>query len=226
MSCDQVGALISELLDRRIGVDQRGDVLQHLAECRRCRKRFEAFERVRAGLRTMQSVSVPARLSAQLRIVASKERARTLSRGSFAQWMRHCGESARLTIDNLMRPLALPFAGGVLSAFVLFSSLVPSLAFQRDYRNDVPTMLFTDPALEEVGYSHLSADETVLVLVIDERGRVMDSSIPQGKLTPEMVNDLLFYRFAPATAFGVPTWGRVIVTFRRVADGSRIVVKG
>jgi len=62
--------------------------------------------------------------------------------------------------------------------------------------------------------------------VIDERGRVMDSSIPQGKLSPEMVNDLLFYRFAPATAFGVPTWGRVTVTFRRVADGNRIVVRG
>jgi len=151
MSCDQVGALISELLDRRIAVDQRGDVLQHLAECRTCRGRFEAFERVRAGFSSMRSVPVPARLSAQLRIAASKERLRVVSRGSFAQWMQHWGESARLTIDNLMRPLAVPFAGGVLSAFVLFSSLVPSLAFQRDYRNDVPIMLFTDPALEEVG---------------------------------------------------------------------------
>jgi len=226
MSCDQVGALISELLDRRLGVDERGDVLQHLAECRKCRGRFEAFERVRSGLCSMRSVSVPARLSAQLRIAASKERVRVLSRGSLRLWMRHWGECARLAMDNLMRPLAVPFAGGILSALVLFSSLVPSLAFQRDYRNDVPTMLFTDPALEEVGHSHLSADETVLELIIDERGRVTDYAIPQGKLSPEMVNDLLFYRFAPATAFGVPTWGRVTVTFRRIADGSRIVVRG
>jgi hypothetical protein len=226
MSCDLVGALISELLDRRLGVDQRGEVLAHLAGCRKCRDRFDAFERVRASLGSMRSVPVPPRLSAQLRIAASKERVRAVSRVSFTQWMRHLRASAKLTIDNMMRPLALPFAGGVLSAFVLFSSLVPSLAFQRDYRNDVPTMLYTDPALEEVGYSHISADDTILVLLIDERGRVMDSSIPQGKMSPEMVNDLLFYRFAPATSFGVPTWGRVIITFRRTADGNRIVVRG
>jgi hypothetical protein len=140
--------------------------------------------------------------------------------------LRYWRDSARLTLDNLMRPLALPFAGGVLSAFVLFSSLMPTFAFQRDYRNDVPIALFTDPALEEIGHSHLSVDDTVLHMTIDERGRVSDVVSPQGKLTPEMENDLLFYRFAPATAFGQPTWGRVTVTFRRSASGSHIVVRG
>jgi hypothetical protein len=174
----------------------------------------------------MNRVPVPARLAAQLQIAASKDRQRRLARRGFVEMVRHWGGYVALTIDNMMRPMALPFAGGLLSAVVLFSSLVPTFAIQRDYRNDVPISLFTDPALEEVGHSHWTGDDTVLHLTIDERGRVTDVVSSQGKLTPEMENDLLFYRFAPATAFGYPTWGRVTVTFRRSAGGSHIVVRG
>lgn len=226
MRCEHVQELISRLLDRGLDAETRGSILEHLADCRQCEDRFTAYTRMKASLRAMNSVPVPARLSAQLRIAASKERQRRLSRRSVGDVLRYWRDSARLTLDNLMRPLALPFAGGVLSAFVLFSSLMPTFAFQRDYRNDVPIALFTDPALEEIGHSHLSVDDTVLHMTIDERGRVSDVVSPQGKLTPEMENDLLFYRFAPATAFGQPTWGRVTVTFRRSASGSHIVVRG
>jgi len=226
MRCEHVHELISELLDRRLDAETRGDVLGHLAGCRQCQERFSAFERVRAELRAMNAVPVPARLSAELQIAASKDRQRRLARRGFADLARHWAGYARLSIDNLMRPLAVPFAGGVLSALVLFSSLMPSFAIQRNYRNDVPISLFTDPALEEVGHSHWNSDDTVLHLTIDERGRVTDVISSQGKLTPEMENDLLFYKFAPATAFGQPTWGRVTVTFRRSAGGSHIVVRG
>ena len=44
----------------------------------------------------------------------------------------------QLVFENLMRPMALPFAGGVLSALVMFAMLVPSLAFPHNFRNDVP----------------------------------------------------------------------------------------
>jgi len=226
MRCEDVHELISRLLDRGLEAETRGNILEHLADCRACLDRFSAYERMRASLRAMNSVPVPAHLSAQLQIAASKERQRRLSRRGVGDLVRHWAGCVRLTMDNLMRPLALPFAGGVLSAVVLFSSLMPTFAFQRDYRNDVPIALFTDPALEEIGHSHLSAGDTVLYLTIDERGRVTDVVSPQGKLTPEMENDLLFYRFAPATAFGQPTWGRVTVTFRRSESGSHIVVRG
>jgi len=226
MRCEHVHELISQLLDRSLDPETRGNVLEHLAACRDCQDRFTAYERVQANLRAMNSVPVPARLAAQLQITASKERVRRASRRNLGQMVRHWTGSMRLNMDNLMRPLALPFAGGVLSAVVLFSSLMPTFAFQRDYRNDVPISLFTDPALEEIGHSHLSAGDTVLHLTIDERGRVTDVISSAGKLTPEMENDLLFYRFAPATAFGQPTWGRVTVTFRRSATGSHIVVRG
>jgi len=226
MSCEHVHELISGLLDRRLDAETRGVVLGHLADCRPCQDRFAAYERVRANLRTMNSVPVPTRLTAQLQIAASKERVRRLSRMGGWGWVRHWTDYARLAMDNLMRPVAVPLAGGVFSALLLFSSLMPTLAFHKDFSNDVPISLFTDPALEEIGHSHPTADDTVLHLTIDERGRVSDVVSSQGKLTPEMENDLLFYRFAPATAFGYPTWGKATVTFRRLTSGSHIIVRG
>lgn len=225
MSCEHVDGLISGLLDNRLSPAEREDVLRHLEGCRACRQQAETYSAVRSSLRAMASVPVPPRLAAQLRINASKHRARLLSGGRFPEWLSSVASGMRLSVDNLMRPLAVPFAGGVFSALLLFSSLVPTLAFQRDHRNDVPIMLFTEPALEEIGQSHLNDEDTVVEVLVDERGRVSDYATPTGKLTKEMERDLLFYRFTPATAFGYPTWGRVTVTFRR-SGGGHIVVRG
>jgi len=226
MSCVNVQQLISQLLDRRLTGESLKQVSDHLAHCRNCGERAEAMVETRAALRRMRNTPVPARLTTQLRIIASRERLRAASHRSFGNRLRHWAEYAYLTIDNMMRPLALPFAGGVLSALLLFSTLVPTFAIQRNFVNDVPIALFTDPTLEDVGRYHDSGDETVLELTVDERGRVTRFTVPKGKVTPEMVNDLLFFRFAPATAFGYPTWGKVTVTFRRNSGGSDIVVRG
>jgi hypothetical protein len=112
--------------------------------------------------------------------------------------------------------MALPFAGGVLSALVMFAILVPSLAFPHNFRNDVPLWsIYTDPALEEMNPVE-AGDETVVEVTIDERGRVQGYVVTQGQMTPEIMNKLvLFSRFSPATSFGRPTWGKVPLLFRR-----------
>jgi hypothetical protein len=226
MSCQNVQQLISPLLDQRLAAEEREAVLQHLTDCRECNARAELLAEMRVALRRMQQPPVPPQLATQLYITASKERVRLLSRRSLRQWVAFWAGNLRITLDNLMRPLAVPFAGGVFSAFVIFGTLMPTLATQRITGLDVPIALFTDPTLEEVGHSHTTVNDTVLELTVDERGRVTDYSNLEGKLTPEMENDLLFYRFSPATAFGQPTWGKVTVTFRRSNGGSHIVVRG
>ena len=225
MSCQTVQQLISPLLDQKLAGEQRETVLQHLAECRACKSQADLISEMRAALRRMQDVQAPPRLSDQLRIMAAKERVRILTRRSFREWVGYWSGYVRITLDNLMRPLALPFAGGVFSAFLIFGTLVPTLATQRITGIDVPIALFTDPTLEDVGHSHTGAGDTVVELTVDERGRVTSYSNIEGKLTPEMENDLLFYRFTPATAFGYPTWGKVTVIWRNVG-GSHIVVRG
>jgi hypothetical protein len=221
MSCDDMHEMVSSLLDRRVTAGEKESVLAHLESCRHCGAEFESMRELRGALRQLDKPELPARLLDGLRMLALNERLRRLSHVGFSARAHRWAGRTQLVFENLMRPMALPFAGGVLSALVMFAMLVPSLAFPHNFRNDVPLWrLYTDPALEEM--NPVSAGgEIVVELTIDERGRVTDYTISHGKPTAEQLDDLiLFSRFAPATVFGRPTWGKVV--FRR----SQISVRG
>ena len=221
MSCDDMHEMVSSLLDRRVTAREEESVLAHLESCRHCGAEFESMRELRGALRQLDKPELPARLLDGLRMLALNERLRRLSHVGFSARAHRWAGRTQLVFENLMRPMALPFAGGVLSALVMFAMLVPSLAFPHNFRNDVPLWrLYTDPALEEM--NPVSAGgEIVVELTIDERGRVTDYTISHGKPTAEQLDDLiLFSRFAPATVFGRPTWGKVV--FRR----SQISVRG
>jgi hypothetical protein len=227
MSCDDMHEMFSALLDRRVTAKQEESVLAHLESCRQCGAKFESMRELRGALRQLDKPELPARLLVGLRMLAFNDRLRRLSHVSLAARAHRWAGRVELVFENLMRPMALPFAGGVLSALVMFAMLVPSLAFPHNFRNDVPLWrLYTDPALEEMNPVD-AGDEIVVEVTIDERGRVQGYVVTQGRMTPEIENNLennlvLFSRFAPATVFGRPTWGRVLVSFRR----SQISVRG
>jgi len=212
--------MVSALLDRRVTPEEEESVLAHLESCRQCGAEFESMQELRAALRQLDNSEIPTRVLEGLRVLALDERLRRLSHVSLSARAHRWAERMQLVFDNLMRPMALPFAGGVLSALVMFAVLVPSLAFPHDFRDDVPLWgILTNPALEESPVS--SGGEIVVELTIDDRGRVTDCTISRGKATAEQLNDLiLFSRFAPATVFGHPTWSKVV--FRR----SQISVRG
>ena len=132
MSCENVQELISPLLDRRVPVGEQENVLAHLESCRQCSAQFESMQKVRAVLRTMDDAPMPVDLTATLRVLASHEHERRLSRATLSSRARFWSDRARLWFDNLMRPLALPFGGGLLSALIMFSILVPNLTVQHD----------------------------------------------------------------------------------------------
>ena len=223
MSCDDIQEMVSSLLDRRVTAREEESVLAHLETCRQCGAKFESMRELRGALRQLDKPELPARLREGLRMLALNERLRQLSQVSLSARAHRWAERMQLLFENLMRPMALPFAGGVLSALVMFAMLVPSLAFPHNFRNDVPVwMLDTNPALQELNPADPS-DEIVVEVSIDERGRVQGYAVTQGQMTPEIQNTLVQYlHFAPATVFGRPTWGRVLVSFRR----SQISVRG
>src|SRR5262249_18439005 len=160
------------------------NVSQHLAYCRECAARSDELFELRRALLQLPAAAPSPRLAMRLRVLASHERERRLSRSSFSAAVRDWSDRAKLVVDNLMRPLALPFAGGVLSALFLFSMLVPTLGFPHNFRNDVPTALCTQASLEEVTPFGINNDETVVELTIDDRGQITDYSIPLGKISP------------------------------------------
>lgn len=215
--------MVSSLLDRRVTVREEESVLAHLESCRHCATEFESMRELRGALRQLDKPAIPASLLEGLRTLAMHERLRRLSRVSLSARAHRWAGRVELMFENLMRPMALPFAGGVLSALVMFAVLVPSLAFPHNFRNDVPLWsIYTDPALQEMNPVD-AGDETVVEVTIDERGRVQGYVVTRGQMTPEIENNLvLFSKFAPATVFGQPTWGKVLVSFRR----SQISVRG
>jgi hypothetical protein len=225
MNCDKVRKAFSAFLDRKLDREASDSVTEHLAHCRDCSIYSEQVQSMHAVLRDLPKVSPSQRLITQLQVLASRERVRRLSHNTLSALMHFWGAELRLFVDNLMRPLAIPFTGGLLSSVCLFGMLMPTLQFQHLTHNDVPSGLFTQSvatvdALPPFGFSE---DDVVVQLTLDDRGSVVDYAVPNGmnsKLRNDIANMILFTKFEPATEFGVPIAGKVLVSFRR------IVVKG
>jgi hypothetical protein len=168
---------------------------------------------------------VPRELATQLQVLASRERVRQQVYSSWSRILEHWQGRMRLVVDNLMRPLALPFAGGLLSALCMFSMLVPSLQFFPGPLSTAPTALYTEATVASASPFGVSND-ILVELVINEEGRIVDYTVRDREVNRELItqlgNMILFTTFNPATSFGQPTAGRLLVSFRR----SQINVKG
>lgn len=233
MSCEKAQSRISSLVDRGLPAGEREDVLAHIGNCRECSNRLESIENLRAALRRMDRVAVPVEVSAKLRVIASHERERQMARASFSALLHYWSGRVRLYFDNLMRPVALPVAGGSLSALIFFGLLVPSLSFPHNFAdrslmtspdgevvlmdsngNYVPDWMRIEPA-----DATNPDDANVILLSIDKEGRVSDYSVLSGHLTPDLLSIIIMdSRFQPATFLGLPTSGTVKLVQRRTRN--------
>ncbi|MFN0171918.1 MAG: anti-sigma factor family protein [Bryobacteraceae bacterium] len=222
MSCHSIKSALCEYVDQRLTEEMRAEVAAHLGECRHCAFRHDEMVRLCESLRAVPAVQPPKRLRVDLQLIASRERLRMLAKRSFSSRVEYMTWRLRLVFENMMRPLALPFAGGLVSAVFLFSALMPSLGFQRNVANDVSTPLYQEagiyavPAIPRVQ----PVDDILVEVEIDSQGRVVDYNVSDGEINGEIGNLILFTTFTPAKMFGQPTGGRILL--RR----SRIVVKG
>ena len=191
------------------------------------RQSLENQRSIRQALRSMPSRTPPADLTMRLRVSASRERARNaLKKSHLRSWFEH----VTLSLDNLMKPVALPAAGGLCAAILLFMILVPTFsgAFYMGSSIDVPTGLSTGPTLKSLAPMGFHYGDAEVDLRIDEQGRIVNYSIVGGQgiekdaLRRSIENNLLFTQFTPATAFGIPITSTLRLSFR----SSRIDVKG
>jgi len=168
-------------------------------------------------------------LRTDLRIIASREAASRRSVGTAKERCAAWLADVKLWTDNLMRPLAIPTAGGFASALVLFSVFASGITIPSVPGSaDVPTGLYTEASVKSYLPLGFDGSDTVVELTIDDQGRVIDYSLPNlpnassRELRRNIENHLLFTQFTPATSFGQPTAGKVRLWFR----SSRIDVKG
>ena len=184
---------------------------------------------VRSVLQELPARRPPETYATSLRVIASRERQRALNRRTLAQMVAGWRERGRLFSTNLMRPLALPFAGGVFSAIALFSVLVSTYPLRGNPAFDVPTALSTNPLVSRTAPFGNSSEYVVVDVMVDGQGRMTDYTIVGGPdglkgaaLRRSIENTLLFTEFLPATSFGQPTAGKV----RLVLHSSQVDVKG
>lgn len=230
MDCTQVNAVLSMLADGHVTEAERLQVTLHLEACPQCARRYRQLQAIRAGMRAMPARRVPPMLAMSLRVIASREAARRRRYHGLMATCQAWGESLWYRLNDLMRPLALPAAGGLASAVLLFSMVMPNFqGLVRAHSDDVPTILFTGATVKSSMDFSVSADEVTVAVFVDERGRVIDYAFPEGAVQlntattrRQLENSLLFTHFQPATSFGQPTAGWVRVSLRR----SQIDVKG
>ena len=152
MSCENVQEQISLRLDGQLAAEDWERCLSHFRSCRHCDLHFESMRQTRAGLRDMSRIDPPPALTARLRVMASHERVRHAAHATLSSRFQHWSADVRLFFDNLMRPFAVPVTGGLFTALVLFSILVPTLnPFQRGVFEEPPLAIRTDPDGEIVG---------------------------------------------------------------------------
>jgi hypothetical protein len=214
MTCVSARQRLAGYVQDQLGAAERARLRRHLEECEACFEEYEYQARLASPLRDLQAVEPPARLGVAIRLRVLPQHRPSL----WDRWQVH--------LSNLMRPVALPAAGGLLSALILFGMLLPAVSSQRvgTALYDVPTTLVTEPRFKEASPFPVTEDLMVEAW-IDERGNITNfevlSPTPMGPAVEKMlllqsVNLLLTTKFEPATRFGQPTAGKVLLSLRRI----------
>jgi hypothetical protein len=215
--------MLSAFLDGRVVESERRILEGHLGACPRCGQRRAELTALRSALRASRVRRVNPALALSLRVLASKEAARRRRLVEFGTQLRYWAAQLRFSMDTLMKPVALPAAGGLAAAVVLFCAVMTNFRgiVSAPQPGDVPTVLATEPWLKSALLDN-APDEITIDVLVDEDGRAMDYNVVHAKNVPSPAqlrrligNSMLFTQFHPATSFGQPTSGWVRVRIRR-----------
>src|SRR5579864_7543837 len=218
MNCSVAKGLMSSYLDGCVTRKQMAELDEHLRACIECARRFAAVERTQSLVNSLGRKSAPPDLALKLKVVLSQE----IANGRRSRW-----EMLLVRWENAFNAIMVPATAGLVTAMIIFGVLISFLYYPAQVRasNDVPTVLYTPAQLQSTPFDMTmgvtSADPLVVEAYVGPDGRVQDYRIlsaPEDAeaILPQLKNMLIFTTFQPATAFGQPTSGRVILTFSKV----------
>jgi hypothetical protein len=232
-ACTEIQARFSGYLDGAISGQEMQEISRHVDGfedrssgvrsdgCGECARELNAWRMTQNAVSVLGPAKAPADLALKLRIAISHEQARRSSR---------LLDRLSLAWENAIRPMAVQISAGVAGSVALVGSVVLLIgvvaAPQPVLANDEPLGAMTAP---HYLYSTVSpgaivtAHDTAIVVeaAVDTAGRVYDYTIvagPQDEAVRSQIdNQLLGSVFQPASAFGVPIRGRVVVTFAGIS---------
>ena len=218
--CCSVRASLSEYLDGAVTGVEMQQIADHLEGCSGCAAEFALIRRMQETLAELGTPRVPADLSLRLRLAISREGRRS--------WTSRL-ERATLQWQNAFRPLVMQACAGM-AATVLFLGTILFLlgamsAANPVMANDEPLGAMTAPhylySMTEIQPVTTAEDSTIVVEAsINARGQVYDYRIVSGPqdeaVRHQIVDRLLASVFRPASVFGVPVRGHVLVAYAGV----------
>jgi hypothetical protein len=217
--CEDVRDQFSAYLDGAVSGIEMAAISEHLEECGACAADFGVWREVQRTLGELGPAKAPERLQTRLRAAVAVERERDMHlpfhRRLMSQW------------KTSFAPVALRLSGALAAAIMLAGGLgwmfgAPIVVQANDDAMAhlvAPRYLYSQVPPEPV---ETVRDMPVVVeAMVDRQGRVYDYSIlagpDDGKVRLRVENNLLASVFKPATVFGVPVSGHVVMTYTGVS---------
>ena len=122
----------------------------------------------------------------------------------------------------MFRPVFIPAVAGMLVAVVCIGLVLGEGTPRSNDIPDVPLAIVTPPRVQEMAPLNFDTEgrPVVLVTYVNAHGEVTSYRVLSGPHSPQLMERLdrmlYFSVFQPATSFGVPTSGRVVLSFRRI----------
>jgi hypothetical protein len=209
-SCLEIRNYFSDYLDDLCTPEARKSIRYHLSFCDVCQEQLAQWQSIQEELRALPRQQVSPELALRLRVQVSQE----LNKRPFSErWVR---------FENALKPLLLPATGGVLTAVICFGLIMGSQVAPITNIPDVTVQLVTPARVQALAPMDFNTGDNSLVLVtqINAEGRVKGYRVLSGQGSPELMQRLdrmiYFSVFQPATMFGKPTDGEVVLSLRRI----------
>jgi hypothetical protein len=215
--CDTMRASFSEYLDGAVTGREMHAIATHLRACPSCDQEFSRLREMQASLASLRSLKPPADLGLKLRVAISQQKAR-----ESRTWV----DRFSVQWDNALRPLLIQVSAGFAGTIALVGTialLVGMVAAPESVMaHDVPLSAITAPHFlySAAAERPIVADHDTTIVVdaaINARGQVYDYRFLSGPESPEVqkqvAEQLMLSVFTPASVFGSPVRGHMILTF-------------
>jgi len=226
MNCREAQHYLPGYMDGAILARDRAHLRRHLDSCGNCRRELERYHVLASHMAKIEPVIPPRDLAMKIRVQASRQRSAWLYPGEL--WARFC-----VMAQNILKPLAVPATGGVLTAIAVFVFVTQGMlvGMPRASADDLPLNLVQPAELESLAPfpvsdideadGHSNSGALLLEATLDAQGQVVYYKILSGPTTTAVQRQidqlLLFSRFRPQLGFGRPMGGgRVLLNFSEV----------
>jgi hypothetical protein len=219
--CRKCQSSFSAYLDGAVSGQQMQKIAQHLESCAECSQQFTALRTMQRSLAALGPARAPVDLGLKLRLAISHEQAKRES-----NWL----DTLSVKWDNAVRPMLVQVSAGFAGAVLLVGSIGLLLGMvaapEPVMANDEPLGAMTAPhyLYSPVSPSAIVTDHDSVIVVeayVNAQGRVYDYKIVSGSDDPavhrQVVGQLMMSVYEPASVFGSPVRGRVILTFSGIS---------